>query len=82
MLSTILAKQLQKCIGDYIKTTLPMTNELSKGSVQKMLVNKGYAYHEFYIVVRIPFLVATEMPTCFEAIHPTYRPYIHQKKGL
>ena len=41
MLPSILAKQLQKGIGDYIETTFPMTNEPFKGSVEKMLANKA-----------------------------------------
>lgn len=46
MLPSILAKQLQKGIGDYIATTFPMTNEPFKDSVEKMLANKGSVYHE------------------------------------
>lgn len=82
MLPSILAKQLQKGIGDYIETTFPMTNEPFKGSVQKMLVDKSSVYHEPYIAVRLPFRVAEEMPTCFEAIHPAYLPYVHQQKAF
>lgn len=82
MLPSILAKQLQKGIGDYIETTFPMTNEPFKGSVQKMLANKGSVYHEPYIAVRLPFRVAAEMPTCFEAIHPAYLPYVHQQRAF
>ena len=82
MLPSILAKQLQKGIGDYIETTFPMTNEPFKGSVQKMLANKGSVYHEPYVAVRLPFRVAAEMPTCFEAIHPAYLPYVHQQKAF
>lgn len=36
MLPSILAKQLQKGIGDYIATTFPMTNEPFKDSVEKI----------------------------------------------
>lgn len=82
MLPSILAKQLQKGIGDYIETTFPMTNEPFKGSVQKMLATKGSVYHEPYVAVRLPFRVAEEMPTCFEAIHPAYLPYVHQQKAF
>lgn len=82
MLPSILAKQLQKGIGDYIETTFPMTNEPFKGSVQNMLAQKGSVYHEPYVAVRLPFRVAEEMPTCFEAIHPTYLPYLHQQKAF
>lgn len=37
MLPSILAKQLEKGIGDYIETIFQMTNTLFKGSMQKML---------------------------------------------
>ena len=79
MLPSILAKQLEKGIGDYIETTFPMTNAPFKGSIQKMLETKDSVYHEPYVSVRLPFRVAEEMPTCFEAIHPAYLPYVHQQ---
>ena len=37
MLPSILAKQLQKGLGDYIETTFPMTNAPFKGSIHNML---------------------------------------------
>ncbi|MDO5576254.1 MAG: DEAD/DEAH box helicase, partial [Fibrobacter sp.] len=82
MLPSILAKQLEKGICDYIEATFPMTNEPFKGSVQKMLATKGQVYHEPYVAVRLPFRVAEEMPTCFKAIHPAYFPYVHQQKAF
>lgn len=82
MLPTILAKQLQKGIGDYIETTFPMTNEPFRGSVQKMLETKDSVYHEPYVSVRLPFRVAEKMPDCFEAIHPAYPPYVHQQNAF
>lgn len=79
MLPSILAKQLEKGIGDYIETTFPMTNAPFKGSIQKMLETKDSVYHEPYVSVRLPFRVAEKMPTCFEAIHSAYLPYVHQQ---
>ena len=82
MLPSILAKQLQKGLGDYIETTFPMTNEPFKGSVHNMLATKDSVYHEPYVAVRLPFRVAESMPTCFEAIHSAYLPYVHQQKAF
>ena len=82
MLPSILAKQLEKGIVDYIETTFPMTNEPFKGSIHNFLMTKDSVYHEPYIAVRLPFRVASEMPTCFEAIHPKYLPYVHQQKAF
>ena len=82
MLPSILAKQLQKGIGDYIQTTFPMTNEPFKGSVQNLLATKDSVYHEPYVSIRLPFRVAEVMPSCFEAIHPAYLPYVHQQTAF
>ena len=79
MLPSILAKQLQKGIGDYIETTFPMTNEPFRGSLQNMLQTKDSVYHEPYVAVRLPFRVADEMPSCFESVHTAYLPYVHQQ---
>ncbi len=82
MLPSILAKQLEKGIGDYLETTFPMTNEPFRGSLRNMLAAKDSLYHEPYISVRLPFRVAGEMPDCFEAVSPVYLPYVHQKKAF
>ena len=82
MLPSILAKQLKKGLGDYIETTFPMTNEPFKDSLHKMLQTKDSVYHEPYVAVRLPFRVAKNMPTCFEAIHTSYLPYVHQEKAF
>lgn len=82
MLPSILAKQLEKGIGDYIETTFPMTNAPFKGSVHNMLETKDSVYHEPYVSVRLPFRVAETMSSCFEAIHPAYLPYVHQQTAF
>lgn len=82
MLPSILAKQLEKGLVDYIDTTFPMTNEPFKGSLKKLLSTKDAVYHEPYITVRLPFRTAQEIPKCFEAIKQTYKPYVHQEKAF
>ena len=78
MLPSILAKQLEKGIGDYIETTFPMTNDPFKGSIRRMLETGDSVYHEPHVAVRLPFRVAEELPTCFEAFHLAYLPYVHR----
>ena len=82
MLPSILAKQLEQGIGDYIETTFPMTNAPFKGSMHDFISSKDSVYHEPYIAVRLPFRVASSMPDQFEAIHPKYLPYVHQEKAF
>lgn len=82
MLPSVLAGQLQQGLTDYIKTTFPMTNPAFQGSLERMIETKDSVFHEPYFSVRLPFRIADEMPNMFQAIHPQYKPYVHQQKAF
>ncbi len=83
MLPSILAKQLQRGLSDYIKTTFPMTTPAFRGSVHNMLNTKDSVFHEPYVTVRLPFRIADDMSEdFFKSIHPKYKPYVHQKNAF
>jgi DEAD/DEAH box helicase domain-containing protein len=83
MLPSILAKQLEEGLSDYIKTTFPMTTPGFKNSIANLLATKDSVFHEPYVSVRLPFRVAEDMPEdFFSAIHPKYKPYVHQQKAF
>ncbi len=82
MLPSVLARQLQQGLADYIKTTFPMANPAFQGSLERMIATKDSVFHEPYFSVRLPFRIADEMPTMFQAIHPQYKPYVHQQKAF
>jgi DEAD/DEAH box helicase domain-containing protein len=82
MIPSVLARQLQKGIADYVETTFPMTNAPFKDSFTKALGTKDYLYHEPFISIRLPFCTSPVMPDCFEAVTPSYRPYVHQAKAF
>lgn len=82
MLPSILARQLQQGLADYIKTTFPMTNPVFQGSIDNMLETKGSVLHDPYVAVRLPFRVASESAYIFDSIHPQYKPYVHQQKAF
>lgn len=82
MIPSILARQLQQGISDYVGTTFPMSNAPFKDSFMKTLGEKDYLYHEPYVSIRLPFRTASSMPDCFEAVEPSYRPYVHQLQAF
>ncbi|NLK72668.1 MAG: DEAD/DEAH box helicase [Clostridiales bacterium] len=81
MIPSVLARQLQEGLCDYIETTFPMSNQPFKGSLSKILSTKNSVFREPYISVRLPFRVADEDTVKFDAIHPKYKPYLHQQKA-
>lgn len=83
MLPSILARQLEKGLSDYIETTFPMTAPGFKGSMQNLLATKDSVFREPYVGVRLPFRVAEDVADdFFDAIHPRYKPYVHQQKAF
>ena len=81
MLPSILSRQLEKGLNDYIEATFPMTNDCFKGSIKKLLDTKDSVYHEPYVAVKMPFRTSEEEDK-FEAIKLNYKPYVHQHKAF
>ncbi|MFC7677593.1 DEAD/DEAH box helicase [Paenibacillus sp. GCM10028914] len=82
MIPSVLARQLQEGLCDYIETTFPMSNYAFKGTLSKMLSTKNSVFREPYVSVRLPFRVAQEETVIFNAIHPKYKPYLHQQRAF
>ncbi len=76
MLPSVLAKQLQQGLADYIETTFPMTNPAFRGSLGRMLKTPDSVFHEPYTAVRLPFRTAENAAELFEAVHPSFAPYV------
>lgn len=81
MLPSILAKQLQQGVRDYIETTFPMTNAPFAGSLSSMFDRHDAVYHEPYISVKLPFRKVELMPEFFEGVELPFLPYVHQQKA-
>ena len=82
MLPSILARQYQEGLIDYIDTSFPITNPIFKGSIRDMLNTKDAVFHEPYVAVRLPFRVYEGESNYFESIHQPFSPYVHQQKAF
>ncbi|WP_027205060.1 DEAD/DEAH box helicase [Butyrivibrio fibrisolvens] len=82
MLPSILARQYQEGLIDYIDTSFPITNPIFKGSIRNMLNTKDAVFHEPYVAVRLPFRVYEGDSNLFESIHQPFSPYVHQQRAF
>ena len=82
MLPSVLARQLERGIEDYIDTTFPMTNEPFKDSLKSVIHGADYLYHAPLFTVRLPFRSASSLPSCFHAVEMAYLPYVHQTEAF
>ena len=85
MIPSILVRQLEKGLSDYIETTFPMTNAPFKGSLASMLnlagESTGAVFREPYISIRLPFRQQKESQMRFESLSFKYPPYQHQVRA-
>lgn len=81
MLPSILAKQLQQGIRDYIETTFPMTNEPFAGSLSALFAGADGVFHAPYVSVKLPFRKAEARKKYFEGVNLPFPPYVHQQKA-
>lgn len=82
MFPSVLAKQLQAGLCDYIETTFPMTNHAFQGTLSKFLSTENQVFRKPYVAVPLPFRVAGGDTVAFEAIRPKFKFHLHQQKAL
>ena len=83
MLPSILAKQLQEGLSDYIRTTYPMTTPAFIGSIPSLLETRDSLFHAPYVSVRLPFRISGDMADdFFQSIRTLHKPYLHQKRSF
>lgn len=81
MIPSVLARQLQRGMEDYFRTTFPFANEPFKSSFDAFAASGKGLYLEPYTAIRLPFRTAESMPSCFEAVKPKFLPYVHQERA-
>ncbi|MCI9438700.1 MAG: DEAD/DEAH box helicase [Lachnospiraceae bacterium] len=82
MIPSVLARQIQSGLKDYIDTTFPITNLVFRDSLKQMLSEPKKVFHEPYVAVRLPFRAADGQPWLFRSIRPVYTPHVHQQKAF
>lgn len=82
MLPSVLARQFEQGLKDYIETTFPITNPVFKDSLKNMLKQRDAVFHEPYVAVRLPFRVYEGDREFFESITMKYPPYVHQARAF
>ena len=82
MLPTILTKQIQDGIRDYMNAIFPIANKPFQGSFDRMFSDNKTVYHAPFTAIRMPFRVAEQDENYFESIHQDFPPYVHQQKAF
>jgi len=82
MIPSVIARQIQRGVRDFLFTTFPVTNPFFAGSLEKLVNTLGMLFRGPYLSVKLPFVPADHGPRPFPEIVPEdFAPYRHQQQA-
>ncbi|MGA7413692.1 MAG: DEAD/DEAH box helicase, partial [Bryobacteraceae bacterium] len=82
MTPSVIARQIQRGVEDFLLTTFPVTNPFFAGILEQLLSSPGMLFRGPYLSVKLPFVPADAGPRPFPGILPeSFAPYRHQQQA-
>ena len=82
MIPSVIARQVQRGVEDFLLTTFPITNPFFAGTLEKLLATPGMLFRGPYLSIKLPFVPADEAPRPFPEVLPeSFAPYRHQQQA-
>jgi DEAD/DEAH box helicase domain-containing protein len=82
MIPSVIARQIQRGVEDFLLTTFPITNPFFAGALEKLIGTTGMLFRGPYLSVKLPFVPADDGPRPFPEIVPeSFAPYRHQQQA-
>lgn len=82
MIPSVIARQIERGVKEFLLTTFPITNPFFAGTLEKLLDTPGMLFRGPYLSVKLPFVPAEEGPSPFSEVLPEgFAPYRHQQQA-
>ncbi|MGD0128851.1 MAG: DEAD/DEAH box helicase [Terriglobia bacterium] len=83
MIPSVIARQVERGVNDFLRTTFPITNPFFAGALEKLLATPGMLFRGPYLSLRLPFVNAENVRRLFpEATPESFSPYRHQQQAF
>jgi len=83
MIPSVIARQIQRGVEDFLLTTFPITNPFFAGALEKLLDTPGMLFRGPYLSIKLPFVQAGDIPRRFSEVTPeSFAPYRHQQQAF
>lgn len=80
MIPSVIARQIQRGVADFLRTTFPITNPFFRDTLDKFLETPEMMFRGPYLSVKLPFRPAEPGPPAFPNVLPVgFMPYRHQQ---
>src|SRR6056297_245545 len=81
MIPSIITRQLNKGLREYIHTTFPVSNEIFRGSIQRF-IDHEHLFKSPYFSVKMPFKQSSDFVSPFKGVELAFTPYAQQERAF
>ena len=82
MIPSVITRQIERGVKEFLLTTFPITNPFFAGTLEKLLDTPGMLFRGPYLSVKLPFVPAEDGPRPFPEVLPAdFAPYRHQQQA-
>ena len=82
MIPSVLARQLQGGVEDFLRTTFPISTPHFHGVIDRLLEEQGGIFRGPYVSAQLPFRKGTGQGEHFPNVPLGWRPFLHQEQAF
>ena len=83
MIPSVISRQVEQGVKDFLRTTFPITNPFFAGALEKLLEKPDAVFRGPYLSIKLPFVPAAGGRVYFPEVVPEgFRPYRHQQMAF
>ncbi|MGC8490209.1 MAG: DEAD/DEAH box helicase [Syntrophobacteraceae bacterium] len=82
MIPSIVSKQVQRGIENFLKTTFPVSNPFFEGIVDRLIAIPDELFKGPYLSMKLPFRLGSCETEFFRDVPLGFTPYLHQEKAF
>jgi DEAD/DEAH box helicase domain-containing protein len=83
MIPSVIARQVQRGVEDFLLTTFRITNPFFAGALERLLSKPGQVFRGPYLSIKLPFVQGAGSDRWFPDIIPeSFQPYRHQQQAF
>lgn len=82
MLPSVLSRQIETGISDFLRTTFPVTTPFFHGIIDRLIEQDQFLFKGPFLSIKLPFRTGQSGKTYFSGFDPGFTPHLHQEKAF
>ena len=82
MIPSIIARQVESGIKNFLETTFPPSNQFFHGILDRLFAERDHLFKGPYVSMKLPFLPGSNGKNHFKSFKMQFEPFLHQEKAF